>query len=554
MTPLSSLWIKDVYALNNLRRLLRRESIFKVVFILAFAFGLMGGFFVLFLDAFQFLSGLGGGTFMITRRLFSLFFLGLGGMLVISNIVTSYSTTFRSRETTFLLTAPIDTRSLVTYKYLESTLLSSWAFLFLIIPFTSAYTWNEQLGPIFALWTAVFSIPYVLLCGGIGSLIALLIVRWAPRNRTLWLTLALLGLALAIKPFLGAHPVNLQDQTSFVLNRLLPGLQVASHPLAPNHWTAEGIMSLTSGDYAHGILLWLTLVSNMLMVLLLIQWVGARTFFSAYQRVAGAGGVRRRSAELLAWLGPALRFLPNDIRGMILKDIRTFLRDPLQWSQALIFFGLLAIYFSSFRAFRYDQLPDIWRNLIVFLNIFSVASVICSLASRFVFPQLSLEGHSFWILGLAPTGMRRILMTKFLLAASTVVLVSASLMGLATWMLQAGPALTAISIGVAVAISISVCALSTGLGAIFLDLKQPNPVAIISGFGGTMNLALSLGLMLACIVPFGLIWHWHVMGRITEKAFIHANILSTVWLVVITLLATLIPLWLGIRNLSRREY
>jgi hypothetical protein len=150
--------------------------------------------------------------------------------------------------------------------------------------------------------------------------------------------------------------------------------------------------------------------------------------------------------------------------------------------------------------------------------------------------------------------MRRILMTKFLLAASTVVLVSASLMGLATWMLQAGPALTAISIGVAVAISISVCALSTGLGAIFLDLKQPNPVAIISGFGGTMNLALSLGLMLACIVPFGLIWHWHVMGRITEKAFIHANILSTVWLVVITLLATLIPLWLGIRNLSRREY
>lgn len=554
MTPLSSLWIKDAYALNNLRRLLRRESIFKVVFILAFAFGLMGGFFVLFLDAFQFLSTLGGGTFMITRRLFSLFFLGLGGMLVISNIVTSYSTTFRSRETTFLLTTPIDIRSLVTYKYLESTLLSSWAFLFLIIPFTSAYTWNEQLGPIFALWTAVFSIPYVLLCGGIGTLIAHLIVRWAPRNRALWLALALLGLALVIKPFLGAHPVNLQDQTSFVLNRLLPGLQIASHPLAPNHWTAEGIMSLTTGDYGHGLLLWLTLISNMLMVLLLIQGVGTRTFFTAYQRVTGASGIRRRSAELLAWLEPALRFLPTDIRGMILKDIRTFLRDPLQWSQALIFFGLLAIYFGSFRAFRYDQLPDLWRNLIVFLNIFSVASVICSLASRFVFPQLSLEGHSFWILGLAPTGMRRILMTKFLLAASAVVLVSASLMGLATWMLQTGPALTAISVGVAVAISISVCALSTGLGAIFLDLKQPNPVAIISGFGGTMNLALCLGLMLASIIPFGLIWHWHVMGRITEKAFLHANILSALWLVAITLLATLIPLWLGIRNLSRREY
>jgi len=313
-------------------------------------------------------------------------------------------------------------------------------------------------------------------------------------------------------------------------------------------------MSLTNGDYQRGFLLWLTLISNMLMLGLLIQWLGTHTFFAAYQRVTGASGVRRRSAELLRWMEPALRFLPHDIRGMILKDIRTFLRDPLQWSQALIFFGLLAIYFSSFRSFRYDELPDIWRNLIVFLNIFSVASVICSLASRFVFPQLSLEGHSFWILGLAPTGMRRILMTKFLLAATAIVLVSASLMGLATWMLQVGPGLKVISIGVAVGISVSVSALSTGLGAIFLDLKQPNPVAILSGFGGTMNLALSLGLMLASIVPFGLIWHWHVLGRITDKAFIHGNILSALWLVTITILATIIPLWLGIRNLSRREY
>lgn len=301
-------------------------------------------------------------------------------------------------------------------------------------------------------------------------------------------------------------------------------------------------------------MLWITLTGNMLMLLLLIQWLGSRTFYTAYQKVAGAGGVHRRSAELLGRLEPALNLLPHDIRGMILKDIRTFLRDPLQWSQALIFFGLLAIYFSSFRSFRYDELPDIWRNLIVFLNIFSVASVICSLASRFVFPQLSLEGHSFWILGLAPTGMTRILMTKFLLSSTAIVLVSAGLMGLATWMLQVQTSLRIVSIGVAVGISISVSALSTGLGAIFLDLRQPNPVAIISGFGGTMNLALSLGIMLACIIPFGLTWHWHVMDRITDKAFLMGNIISAVWLLTITVSATIIPLWLGARNLARREY
>jgi ABC-2 type transport system permease protein len=553
MTSLSALWIKDLHVLRNLRRLLQRESVFKVVFILTFALGMMGGFFVLFLDGFRFLSGMGGGSYMITRRLFALFFFGLGTMLVMSNTVTSYSTIFRSKETTFLLTGPLDFRELVTYKFIESTLLSSWAFVFLIVPFAGAYAWHERLGLAFALWTALFSIPFVMLCGGIGTLLAMVTVRWLPRNRLFWWSVVTAGL-IFLGLTLRQHRPELRDEASFVLNRVLPGLQLASYPLSPNNWVAEGIMSLTGGQYARGLLLWCTLVSHTLMIGLFVQWLGAATFHTAYQRVLGSSDGRKRPAELLGWLDRFLSFLPHDVRGMVLKDMRSFLRDPMQWSQALIFFGLLAIYFAGFRSFRYDQLPETWRNLIVFLNIFSVSSVICSLASRFVFPQLSLEGHSFWILGLAPTRMGRILATKFLLAALTMVAVSAGLMTLATWMLQVGPGLKGVAIGLAVAISISVSALATGLGAVFVDLKQPNPVAVISGFGGTMNLVLSLGLMLASIFPYALIWHWHLIGRLGTTQFIRGNLAATIWLLALTLVTTLLPLWLGSRSLKRREY
>jgi ABC-2 type transport system permease protein len=553
MTSLTALWLKDLHVLRNLRRILQRESVFKVVFILTFALGMMGGFFLLFLDGFRFLSDMGGGSYMITRRLFALFFFGLGSMLVMSNIVTSYSTLFRSKETAFLLTGPLDIRSLITYKFIESTLLSSWAFVFLIVPFAGAYAWHEQLGVTFALWTALFSIPFVMLCGGIGSLLAMVAVRWLPRNRLFWWSVvaaALIFLGLTLRQ----HRPELRDEASFVLNRLLPGLQLASYPLSPNSWVAEGIMSLTGGQLARGTLLWCTLVANMLVIGLLVQWLGTATFHTAYQRIVGSADARRRPAELLARLDRFLAFLPPDIRGMVLKDMRSFLRDPMQWSQALIFFGLLAIYFAGFRSFRYDQLPDVWRNLIVFLNIFSVSSVICSLASRFVFPQLSLEGHSFWILGLAPTGMGRILATKFLLAALAMVTVSAGLMSLATWMLQVGPALKLVAVGVAVAIAVSVSALATGLGAVFVDLKQPNPVAVISGFGGTVNLVLSLSLMLASILPYAVTWHWRMTGRIGATQFIHGNVAATAWLLVLTLATTLLPLWLGSRSLKRREY
>lgn len=553
MTALTAIWMKDYFVLRNLQRLWQRESLFKASFILLFASGLMFGFFAIFLSGFRFLSDLGGGGLMITHRLFALFFLGLGAMLLMSNVITSYSTLFKSRDTQFLLTSPLTTRTLVTYKFIESTLLSSWAFFFLMIPYTAAYATHSHLGLCFPFWTLLLAIPFIFLCGAIGTLISMFMVRWFPRNRLFWTVMAGLLVVTTVHGIIRIRP-ELSNNSTFVLNQLLPGLQLASHPLMPNNWVAESIMALSGGQWTRGFMLWLVLMANTALLLILVQWLGERTFYRAFQKATGASGSRRGSAELLNWLDRLLTFLPHDIRGVAMKDIRSFLRDPMQWSQALIFFGLLAIYFSSFRSFRYHEMPELWRNLIAFLNIFSVSSVICSLAARFVFPQLSLEGHSFWILGLAPTGMRRILLTKFTMAALAMVTVSGGLMGLATWMLQAGPMLTLLSIGLAIAISLSAAALATGLGAIFIDLKQPNPVAIISGFGGTINLVLTLGFMLCVIMPFGLIWHWHVTGGLTGETFHHANLYAGAWVLMLSAITTTLPLWLGIRSLKHQEY
>ena len=92
-------------------------------------------------------------------------------------------------------------------------------------------------------------------------------------------------------------------------------------------------------------------------------------------------------------------FLPNPIRLLILKDLRTFRRDPAQWSQFLIFFGLLAFYFVNIRRLSYDVQKPYWRNLISFLNLSVTALILSTFTSRFIFPLLSLEGRNFWVLG-----------------------------------------------------------------------------------------------------------------------------------------------------------
>jgi ABC-2 type transport system permease protein len=112
----------------------------------------------------------------------------------------------------------------------------------------------------------------------------------------------------------------------------------------------------------------------------------------------------------------------------------------------------------------------------------------------------------------------------------------------------------AVALGVAVAMSLGISGLSTGLGALFLDLKQPNPAAIVSGFGGTLNLVLSLLFICGSVFPFGVLFHFRFTGRIVESELQHGLIAASLWVVLITLLATLLPLFLGGRSLKNREY
>lgn len=540
---------------RNVRRLLREQSLFKVVFILLFAGGLLLGLWAMFVEGFQFLDSLGGVGLMLIGRLFSLFFFGLGIMLVLSSIVTAYTSAIGSDETTYLMLQPLTFGEITVYKLLQAAFYASWAFFFAIIPFVSAYAKHEQLPPSFALWTLFYAVPLVLLCAGVGVIVCLAVARWFPQSRALRATFLLAALAaLAWFMVSYARSVRGQSETTIILSRLVPGLHLASHPLWPTWWVAEGILCVTRHEWGRGLMLWLVLVTTTGLVGMFAEWLGSAIFYDTWQRVRASGTRTVRRRTLLGFVEPWLRWIPPDIRALILKDVRTFLRDPAQWSQSLIFFGLLGLYFLNLRNLRYHMMPPEWRNLIAFLNIFSVSSVLCSFGSRFVFPQLSLEGHGFWIIGLAPTTMRRVLVAKFFVALAGMSVVSLTLMHLSTAMLQVDWVMRSVALGIAVSVSITISGLSTGLGAIFIDLRQQNPSAIISGFGGTLNLVLSLAYMFLAIVPFAMVFHMRATVHIGASNMGGAMALAGGWLALLTLALSVLPLILGARSLARREY
>jgi ABC-2 type transport system permease protein len=548
---------KGLRYVYNYRFVVMDQSLFKVVFSTLFMTVTLACLFGVFYAGFEFLDQIGGVGVMIINRLFALFFFGLGILLILSSTITSYTTYYQSPEMPYLLLRPLHLRDVLTYKYGQTVLMSSWAFFFIILPFVGAYAAYESLSIWFTVWTLLYSVPFALLCCALGTLITFVMVRYLPRGKPLALlvTAFLAGMGLAV---LGAVQGVLRDTGTdqmLLLSRLVPGFQLTSHPIWPSYWVAEGMMTMSRGQWGRG-MLFLALLSSWVLVLgMAIRAAGVRLFYDGWQQVLSAGSRTSRKPVMLRSLDTLLRWvLPTDFRALLMKDLRVFLRDPAQWSQGLIFYGILGLYFVNLRNLQYHTLSEQWRNIIAFLNVFSVAAVMCSVGARFIYPQLSLEGQGFWIVGMSPVTMGRVLLAKF--AAALVVLgsVSVVLMAVSVRMLGVDPGVQTAALAIAVCMSIAVAGMAIGFGAVFIDLKQRNPAAIISSFGGTLNLVLTLGFMFAAILPFAALYHLHIGGRLPTHAHQIAVNAAYGYLAVITATAASIPLLLGRHSLRIREF
>src|SRR6185503_9722582 len=161
-------------------------------------------------------------------------------------------------------------------------------------------------------------------------------------------------------------------------------------------------------------------ISNALLLRVLLVELSARIYRVSYSELRTDRARKRPSKRF--WIDQFVMrcswLLSPQLRLLIVKDLRLFRRDPVQWSQFIIFFGLLGLYFANIRRFSYDVNYTAWVNMISFLNLAVVGLILSTFTTRFIFPMISLEGRRFWILSMLPVRRESILWAKFLFAAA----------------------------------------------------------------------------------------------------------------------------------------
>src|SRR5580765_909299 len=199
--PAPLLLLARVNTLQVWRRLksVKDQSRLLTSIILVFIIGYLGLSFWLFMHGLRFVAAFPGLGAVLTERLLYLLFAFLFALLLLSNLVISYTNLFKNREAAFLLTMPVSWQTIFRWKFIESTLLASWAFLFLIAPLLAAFGLTRGVPWHFYLVTVLLLGLFIGLPGVIGCWLAIQLARYLDRRsfQISVLTCAVLGVTLA---------------------------------------------------------------------------------------------------------------------------------------------------------------------------------------------------------------------------------------------------------------------------------------------------------------------------------------------------------------------
>jgi ABC-2 type transport system permease protein len=555
---------------------LREKSFLMVSVITLFVVGYWFAGYAVFYMGFHRLAEVPGLQVIVLDRMLYLFFAFLFLMLVFSNMIIGYSTLFKSQETQWMLTLPVRSLDVFRWKLLETTLLASWAFLFLSAPLMAAYGNARQVSASFYLKVFLLFVPFTIIPAALGSIGILAVTRYLHRRvfKCALFGVSAVGIVCGIA-FL--KPMQAEDlepaQMVASLQQLLHNSHLAVQPMLPSYWVASSMIAWGEGWTGKGMFYFLVLLSNAMMAMLLCITLSRHLYYDGWSRNHGQGdfqlGVPLLDKEInlprVALLERIVNLWPrmdSATRALMIKDIRVFWRDTSQWSQFVIFFGLLGLYVLNLRSVAYDWNNEYWASFVSFLNLGASSMTLATLTTRFVFPQFSLEGKRLWMVGMVPYGLKRVLLEKFWLSSVCSAAITVPLMLMSSWMLRIPGWLTLLFGSTVAVMSFGLCGIAVGIGALFPNFstgstanrRADNPARIVSGFGGTFCFILSLVyIMLAVGSEVLPMYSSFAANGFTDRGQPWGLVFSWIFVAFLSLAATTIPMSLALKKVESLE-
>lgn len=438
---------------------------------------------------------------LLAAKLLGLVLLSFMGLLLLSNVITALSTFFLARDLDLLVGSPADWLAVYGAKLIETAVNSSWMVLLMAAPIFTAYGIAYDGGWWYPLIALAALVPFLIIPAAIGTLFTLLLVNVFPARRTreilsIITVVAAGGVVLAfrlLRPERLVRPEGFRSLVDF-----LAVLRTPTSPLLPSEWVQSAVVGWLryEGDALPFLLLWSTAGGLVVLGALMHRWLYQRAYSKA-QESAGRTAARRDSL-----LSRVLAPLPITRRELVLKELRVFFRDTTQWSQLILLVVLVFVYVFNVRLLplRGDGVTFFLANLVPFLNLILAGFVLASVAARFLFPSVSMEGRTWWLLKASPLPMRDLLWAKFWVGTLPLVLLALAIVFTTDVLLGVSEFMTAVSVGTITLMTFALAGLAIGFGTVFPQFETENAAQIPTSFGGLLFMMTAIALIGAVVI------------------------------------------------------
>lgn len=497
---------------------------------------------------------------LLAGKLLGLVLLSFLAILLLSNVITALSTFFLAKDLDLLVSSPVDWLQLYLAKLTETMVHSSWMVALMAVPIFSAYGVAYGGGFLFPFYAAVAFLPLLIIPAVLGTTTTLILVNVFPARRTRDL-LSIVALAAAaalvlafrvIRPEQLARPEGFQNLLDFITL-----LRTPTSPFLPSEWATNSIMGFLVGplDVFPLVLLWTTAAAFVVFGGMINRRLYAPGFTKAQE---GA----ERFVKGWIWRAvcdPLFRSLSVSKREFIVKDLKLFFRDTTQWSQLILLGVLVVIYLFNIQSlplFTGERVPFFLVSVVSFLNLGLAGFVLASIAARFIFPSISLEGRQMWLLRSSPLDLRALMWSKYWIGTIPLLVLALIITVFTNIILQATAFMMVVGISTIILLTFAIGALALGFGALFPQFETENAAQIPTSFGGLVFMMTTVALVGAVIVLEAIPVYGY-LSTVYGGGEVHVNlrmIASFAGVIALCIAATVIPLRVGLRRMEQFEF
>ena len=438
---------------------------------------------------------------LLAAKLLGLVLVSFLGLLLLSNVITALSTFFLARDLDLLVGTPVDWLAVYGAKLTETLVNSSWMVMLMAFPIFTAYGIAYDGGWWYPFVALAAVIPFLVIPSAIGAALTLLLVNVFPARRTrdILSVITVLSAAGVILAFRLLRPERLARPEGFrSLVDFLAILRTPTSPWLPSDWVQTGVLGWLryEPDMLPFYLLWSTAAA--------VVAVGAilhRALYSAgYSKSQEGSGRATPRGRIKS--SALLQLLPATRRELVLKELKVFFRDTTQWSQLILLVVLVVVYVLNIRflPLRGEGITFFLANIVPFLNLVLAGFVLASIAARFIFPSVSLEGRTWWLLKASPLPMRDLLWAKFWVGTLPLLVLALAIVFTTDVLLQVSEFMTAVSIGTITLLTFAISGLAIGAGTLFPQFETENAAQIPTSFGGLIFMMTAVSLIGVVIV------------------------------------------------------